>query len=284
MLGMRRGMVAAATLRSLPGPCTHQHRAGDGEPLVLVHGLGSSWRAFKPILGELERRHDVLALSMPGYGDSPPLAEEPTVSALAGAVEAEMDAAGFESAHLVGNSLGGWVVAELARRGRARSMVGLSPTGLATARERAFVRRSLKSTRALAQGLAPHADRLMRFPALRAATFAQVATRGWKIEPDEAAYALRTLAGSPSFSHTLMWMTGEGRTAEGLTELRTPTLIGWGTRDLLLPVRQASRWTALIPGAQLRELRGLGHLPMVDDPDLVARTILDFTARASASS
>ncbi len=265
----------------MPASGVDQHRAGSGEPLVLVHGIGSSWRAFKPILGELERRHDVLALSMPGFGDSPPLAEEPTAAALATAVEAQMDGAGFESAHLVGNSLGGWVVAELARRGRARSMVGLSPLGLATARERAFARRSLRSTRALAERLAPHADLLMRFAALRAATFAQVCARGWKLEPEEAAYALRTLANSPSFSDTLTWMTGEGRTAEGLTDLRTPALIGWGTRDMLLPVRQASRWTALIPGAELRELRGLGHLPMIDDPDLVARTILDFTARAA---
>lgn len=261
------------------GPCSHQHRGGSGDPLVLVHGIGSSWRSFRPIIGALEQRHEVLALSLPGYGDSPALPGEPSVPALADAVEAELDVAGFEAPHLVGNSLGGWIAAELARRGRARSVVGLSPAGLWTPRERAYSMRSLKSTWLAAERLAPHADRLMRSAALRTATFAQVAARGWRLEPEEAAYALRTLAGSPSFPRTLQWLAGGERTVEGLTELRVPMLVGWGTRDLLLPLRQARRWTALVPDAELRELPRLGHLPMIDDPELVARTILEFTAR-----
>lgn len=279
MLGMRRGIVAAGRLPTVRGPCSHQHRGGSGEPLVLVHGIGSSWRAFKPILGALERQHDVLALSLPGYGDSPALPGEPTVPALADAVEAELDVAGFEAPHLVGNSLGGWIAAELARRGRARSVVGISPAGLWTPRERAYAVQSLKATRRAARQLAPHADRLMQSAALRTATFAQVTARGWRLEPQEAAYALRAVAGSESFEGTLAWMADGERTVEGLTELRVPLLVAWGTRDLLLPLRQARRWTALVPGAELRELPRLGHVPMSDDPELVARTILEFTAR-----
>jgi pimeloyl-ACP methyl ester carboxylesterase len=261
------------------GPCSHQHRGGSGEPLVLVHGIGSSWRAFTPILRSLEARHDVLAVSLPGYGDSPALPGEPSVPALADAVEAELDVAGFDAPHVVGNSLGGWIAAELARRGRARSVVGLSPAGLWTPRELAYANRSLRTTLRVARALAPHADRLMRSAPLRAAAFGQVAARGWRIEPDEAAYALRTLADSPSFERTLAWINAGDRRVEGLTDLRVPLLVAWGTRDLLLPLRQARRWTALVPDSELRVLPGLGHLPMVDDPELVARTILEFTAR-----
>lgn len=261
------------------GPCSHQHRGGSGEPLVLIHGIGSSWRSFTPIIPALELRHDVLALSLPGYGESPAMPGEPTVPALADAVEAELDAAGLDTPHLVGNSLGGWIAAELARRGRARSVVGISPAGLWTPRERAYGVQSLKGTRRTAQLLAPHADRLMRSAALRTAIFGQVVARGWRLEPHEAAYALRAVANSPSFDGTLAWLARGERTVEGLTELAVPLLVAWGTRDLLLPLRQARRWTALVPDAELRELPRLGHVPMSDDPELVARTILEFTAR-----
>ena len=73
----------------------HHRRAGEGEPLVAVHGIGSTWQVWNPVLPALEERHDVLALSLPGYGESPPVAGEPTVPALVDAVEEAMDAAGL---------------------------------------------------------------------------------------------------------------------------------------------------------------------------------------------
>jgi len=116
------------------------HRGGGGEPLVLLHGIGHTWRGWKPMLALLERSFDFLALDMPGFGRSPalPAEVEPTPEALADAVEAAMDAAGFTSAHLAGNSLGGWVALELARRGRARTVTAISPAGLANKREGAW--------------------------------------------------------------------------------------------------------------------------------------------------
>ena len=92
------------------------------------------------MLALLERSFDFLALDMPGFGRSPalPAEVEPTPEALADAVEAAMDAAGFTSAHLAGNSLGGWVALELARRGRARTVTAISPAGLANKREGAW--------------------------------------------------------------------------------------------------------------------------------------------------
>ena len=112
-----------------------QHRGGSGEPLVLVHGIGHTWRGFVPMLPLLEPRFDVLAVDLPGFGNSPPLnnGRAPTPEVLADAVEEAMDAAGFGTAHVAGNSLGGWIALELARRGRARTCTALSPAGLAHA-------------------------------------------------------------------------------------------------------------------------------------------------------
>ena len=108
-----------------------QHRGGSGEPLVLVHGIGHTWRGWKPMLPTLERSFDVLAVDLPGMGYSAPLpaGTPPTAEALADAVEQAMDDAGFETAHIVGNSLGGYVALQLASRGRARTVVALAPAG-----------------------------------------------------------------------------------------------------------------------------------------------------------
>src|SRR5688500_8806710 len=108
------------------------HRGGAGEPLVLVHGIGHTWRGWKPMLPELERHFDVLAVDLPGFGHSAPLpaGQACTPEELADAVEQAMDAAGFETAHLAGNSLGGWIALILARRGRARTVTAISPAGL----------------------------------------------------------------------------------------------------------------------------------------------------------
>jgi pimeloyl-ACP methyl ester carboxylesterase len=96
-----------------------RHRAGDGPPLVLLHGLGLSWRAWLPVLDALEERHDVVALDVPGVGESAPLGVAPTPENLADALERELDGLGLSAPALVGNSLGGWLALELARRGLA---------------------------------------------------------------------------------------------------------------------------------------------------------------------
>src|SRR6266511_1402902 len=137
------------------------HRGGEGEPLVLIHGIGSCWQVWEPVLPALEARHDVLALSLPGYGRSPALEGEPTVPALVDAVERVLDDAGIDAAHLVGNSLGGWIAAELALRGRARTVVAISPAGLWTTRELDYADAVLRASYAGARRVAPFADRIV---------------------------------------------------------------------------------------------------------------------------
>ena len=249
---------------------------------MAIHGIGSSWRAWKPVLPALERCHDVLALSLPGYGESEPLEGEPTVPALADAVEAAMDAEGVGPAHLVGNSLGGWIAAELAARGRARSAVAISPAGLWTRRELRWSALSLRASYRGARLLAPSAERLTASTPARTLLFSGVNARPWRLDPREAAYAIRMLANSPSFTSTLNWIAGGGRTATGLERIDCPFRVLWGSRDTLLLPRQGPRWARRVAGAELRVLPGLGHVPMSDDPELVAREILAVTGAGAA--
>ena len=247
---------------------------GSGDPLVLIHGLGDSWNTWLPVLDALERRHRVLALDLPGFGDAPPLPAgvAPTVSALADHVEREMDAAGFETAHLAGNSMGGWISLELARRGRARSVVALSPAGAGTRRENAYSRRLFGVARAVTVPLAPVADAVARPALLRAILFGAFFARPTRLDPAEAAHRLRRFVRAPGFHATRDWLFSHR--ASGLHEVTCPVAVAWGSRDLVLLPRQAARFIAQMPHARLIRLAGLGHVPMPDDPGQVAQVIL----------
>jgi pimeloyl-ACP methyl ester carboxylesterase len=108
---------------------TPSHRGGSGSPLVCLHGFMETWRSWELVLPMLERRHDVLAITLPGHAGGPPLDGSVTTEAFVDAVEHAIAAAGLEIAHLVGNSLGGYVAFQLAARGRAASVVAFAPAG-----------------------------------------------------------------------------------------------------------------------------------------------------------
>jgi pimeloyl-ACP methyl ester carboxylesterase len=256
------------------------HRAGEGEPLVLLHGIGLTHRSWTPVLPALERSHDVIALDLPGFGESPPLPQgrPSTVPSLVDAVEGVLEEAGLDDAHVAGNSLGGWVALELARRGRARSVVGLSPAGMWTRREIAYARWNLDLQRTGARVLAPYADSLARTAGGRTLLLGGAMSRPWRPQPEEAAGMIRAAAAARGWRETLDWTST--RRAEGLEEVGCPVLIAWGSRDTLLLPRQGPRFVRRIPHAEHRPLRGLGHVPMWDDPELVASTIVEFTHRA----
>jgi pimeloyl-ACP methyl ester carboxylesterase len=256
------------------------HRlAGSGEPLLVIHGIGSTWRAWKPVLEQLEARHEVLSIDLPGFGYSEPLppGTTPTMGALSDAVERALDAVGWDRPHVAGNSLGGWAALELARRGRAESVVAISPLGMSTEKERRFTSAHFRLLRAVATVIVPHAELVTRSAFGRTLVFSSVSSRPWLADPADAAEALRLFAGAPAFQATFDAVTHDR--PRDLGEIGCPVRIVWGSRDMVLLPRQGDRFVREIPNAELVRLPGLGHVPMGDDPDAVAESILQFTAR-----
>jgi pimeloyl-ACP methyl ester carboxylesterase len=246
--------------------------------IVLLHGVGSSAAAWDPIL-PLLAGYRVLAVDLPGFGGAPPLprGETASIPAHATAVATRLDAEGIESAHLVGNSSGGWVALELARQGKARSVVALSPAGMWRGWERTYVFASLRLGHRLARLAAPQAEQLARIKPLRLALW-QYFAHPARLEARGAAEAIRAMGEARSFRDHTAWTSTHS--PAGLDQIHCPVLIAWGTKDRLLFGRQADRFVYAIPGAELRRLPGVGHVPMVDDPGLVASTILGFVERS----
>ena len=106
-------------------------RAGSGSTLVLLHGMSMSWRIWEPALPLLVSGHHVFAPTLAGHRGGPDLlgASPLGVTAVVDTLCDQLDRAGIGTAHMVGNSLGGWVALEMARRGRARSVTAISPAG-----------------------------------------------------------------------------------------------------------------------------------------------------------
>jgi pimeloyl-ACP methyl ester carboxylesterase len=252
---------------------------GSGEPLFLIHGIGSTWRVWNPVLDRLEAKHEVLAVDVPGFGRSAalPAGTRPTIAAMADALEQALDAVGWDRPHIAGNSMGGWLALELGRRGRAACVVAISPAGMWTNKERAYSRGSLRTQHAIATRIAPYADQITRTAVGRTLVLSSVMSRPWRLAPEDAAETLRLFAGCPGWQATLEEMTDD-RPRE-LGSITCPVRIAWGSRDTLLFPRQADRFVREIPDAELVPLPGLGHVPMGDDPEAVADSILEFTAR-----
>ena len=230
----------------------------------------------------LEERFDVLAVDLPGFGRSEPFppSVDSTPEALADAVEDEMGRAGFDRAHLAGNSLGGWVSLELARRGRAESVTAISPAGLQHAREREWGLAVLSTVRWVSRN-APAPEALWRNAVARTLFVSTCYARGWKKDPDEAMEESELFANCSGFDATRPFLFD--RQPRDLTTLDTPVLVLWGTLDMVLLPRQGRRFERLIPDAELRYMRGLGHTPMSDAPEALAEAITEFALERAHS-
>jgi pimeloyl-ACP methyl ester carboxylesterase len=249
---------------------------------VLLHGLTGTWRNWLRVLPALEAEHEVFAPTLPGHCGGPPLASGVTASvgALADALETELDRAGFERAHLVGNSLGGWLALELARRGRARTVVALAPGGAwRDARDLRRVTRIIRGSHGAVRVMAPHLEGLLRRPRTRRALLRYLVARPDVADVQEVLDALNDAAACTVVQPLLAAIARDGQLAH--SPATCPIVIAWPEHDRLLKLEQYGRpLLALVPGAELVVLPGLGHAPMYDDPGVVADTILEVTRAA----
>ncbi|GAB2879092.1 alpha/beta fold hydrolase [Streptomyces deserti] len=264
------------------GPVTVAYeRQGAGEPVVLLHGLGCHRLAWDPVVPLLTGRREVIAMDLPGFGQSPDLdpgvpRDLETAVVWLGSV---FTALGVERPHVVGHSLGGLIALRLGQAGLARSVTALAPAGFWTGAERRYTYAVLNAAR---QGVRllpqPALEALVRTAPARAVLTGTLYGSADLCPPHAVAAALQGLKASAAFKATLRAGRAPGLFTGDIPDV--PVTIAWGTRDRLLPPRQAVRARAMIPDARLVPLYGCGHVPMLDAPEAVAAAILHATEPA----
>jgi pimeloyl-ACP methyl ester carboxylesterase len=259
---------------------TPWHRGGSGSPLLCLHGFTDTWRTWELVLPVLERHHDVLAPTLAGHAGGPSL-DGADDAVLADAVELAMDRAGFETAHIVGNSLGGFLALQLAVRGRARTVVALAPAGgwaEGDASDSATLA-YFETTQELVKASAPHAETILStIDGRRRATL--FTTSNFEHIPIELlAHQMRGAANCPAAQPLMEHARRRSWQVDG-ARIQCPVRIVWGTRDRILPwpaaaARYRDQW---LPHADWVELEGVGHCPQLDVPLETAQLIVGFTA------
>ncbi|MFJ5274412.1 alpha/beta fold hydrolase [Streptomyces sp. NPDC088358] len=266
------------SLPSAHGPKTvtvSYARVGTGEPLLLLHGIGHHRQAWDPVVHILAAEREVIAVDLPGFGASPALPDGLThdLGTVVPVLGALCEALELDRPHVAGNSLGGLLALELGREKLVRSVTALSPAGFWTTAERRYAFGVLMAMRLGARRLPlPAVERLSRTAAGRAALTSTIYARPGRRSPEAVVAETLALAHAEGFTETLRAGIGVQFTDDvpGL-----PVTVAWGTRDRLLVRRQGIRAKQIIPRARLVRLPGCGHVPMNDDPALVARVILD---------
>lgn len=249
---------------------------------MLLHGFTAAWRIWHPILADLVARYEVIAPTLPGhrhgpsYPDDHPIAFEHSTDA----VEGILDELGVGTAHFVGNSMGGGIALELAKRGRARSVVALAPAGGWSRGDgegprigRFFAKqiKMLKRTQAWS-------ERIMKRPGTRRLAFREIMRHGELVPAADAAeisQAALDCSISPRAIEALLADTA-ALTISALDRISCPVLLATPQFDRVLPgPRHALRYRREIPGVKTVMLPDCGHVPMWDDARLVTRLIVE---------
>jgi len=253
-------------------------RKGSGLPLLLVHGLGGNRHSFDTIIDALAAQREVIAIDLPGFGETPPLAGEVSIRTLADAVGAFLAENGLTGVDAVGSSMGARLVLELARRGDVGATVALDPGGFWTDRERRIFGASVALSVRLLRVLEPVLPAITASRVARTLLLAQFSSRPWRLSPEVTLRELRSFVASASFDEALESLVhGPLQDGAAAGSTRGPITIGWGRRDYVTLPRQAKRALARFPGARLEWFDGSGHFPHWDAPEDATRVILAAT-------
>jgi pimeloyl-ACP methyl ester carboxylesterase len=262
---------------------------GEGPPLVFVHGLSGSWPNWLEQLPVLADEHRVVALDLPGFGHSPMPAGEISIAGYARVLDGLLGRLAIDAAAVVGNSMGGFIGAELAITfpQRVERLVLVSAAGLSTHNDPRTVRampalRRLERVLAMsAAWLASKSDSVERRPRLRDATMNVVVRHPSRLPAALAAEQLRG-AGKPGFMQALEAVVGYD-VRDRLPQIACPTLIVWGDGDRLIPVRDADVFEELIPNSRKVVFEDTGHMAMLERPAAFNELLKAFLSEQPAS-
>jgi pimeloyl-ACP methyl ester carboxylesterase len=256
-------------------------RHGSGEPLVLLHGVTHRRQAWYPVLDELAEQREVILVDLPGHGQSPAFELEglSVKDALRRDFENFLTDQGLVRPHLAGNSLGGLVALHAGSNGHARSVTALSPAGFwRDEAEFAYTRRFFVGLLALADRLGPGAERAARSRAVRQVVYSSLMAHPSRVPTDHVIGDVRAFMYARPTLRTML------AAAEPFTDpipRDVPVTIAWSGRDLVLPRWQAETAKRRLPHAEHVMLRGVGHVPMFDNPRHIAKVLLRGSAPAA---
>jgi pimeloyl-ACP methyl ester carboxylesterase len=262
----------------------HRIDRGAGRPLLLLHGGGSSSRCWLPVIDRLATERRVIAFDFPGFGRTPP--PDPTVTF---SMDWAMDELGAELARLgidtpvdiAGNSMGGWMALEAAKRGMARSVVAIGPAGLWAKGLPRTTRMHFTTGLCAARVAVTPAGRILANPLMRALSLFLVAAHPKRMTANEAIGVFEDVhASAPTLRKALR--LGAGTRFEGGQAIDVPVTIAFGSHDRMVPARNSRHVDQLPAHARWVTLPDCGHVPMFDDAALVARTILHGTSGESS--
>ena len=226
----------------------------------MLHGLGGSHRSWSTITEALSRDREVIAVDLPGFGQTPPLEGPTSIATLADSV-------------IVGSSMGARLALELARRNAAGAVVSLDPGGFWNRAEKAIFECSIAASIRLVRALQPVMPTITGSPLGRTLLFPQFSAKPWRLSPQATLDEMRDYAQATRFDELLRSLA-HGPEQEGMPAAPSrPLVIGWGRQDHVCFPGQSRKAIALFPHAQLHWFDHCGHFPHWDQPEQTVELI-----------
>ena len=253
----------------------HFVKRGQGKPLLLLHGIGGSRHSWNPIIDGLAAQREVIAIDLPGHGQTPALTGENYVYTLADALVAWLEENQLTGIDCVGSSMGARLALELARRGVVGAVVSLNPGGFWKGWQVPVFYYSVAASVRLVRVLLPLMPAITGNALGRTLLLAQFSTRPWKVPAEVALAEMQSFAKTTNFDELLRQLA-YGKTQEGTPRgrIKAPLVIGWGRQDRVVLPSQAARALAAFPDAQLHWFDSCGHFPHWDQPAQTTQLIL----------
>jgi pimeloyl-ACP methyl ester carboxylesterase len=258
--------------------------AGSGDPIVFIHGHSACWQHWLEQLPRFMQTNRCIALDLPGFGRSPMPHEDISMSGYADVVDSVMAQLGVDHACVVGNSMGGFVAAELAIRHphRVNKLVLVAAAGLSgkyIGLPTAVIRHpglATVSRVALAMTGVPEkrARRLAWRPAGRRFALGFVCTHAELLHPALTLELIRGAGKPGAYPAAVALATYDFE--DRVQDIECPTLIVWGDRDHLVPTRCADEYERRIKGARKDIYRDTGHIPMIERPARFNQSLEEF--------
>lgn len=253
-------------------------RMGTGQPLLMLHGLGGSWRSWSTITGPLRQQRDLVMVDLPGFGETPPLLRETNILTLADAVTSFLGEQGLYGVDVVGSSMGARLAMELARRGVVGATVALDPGGFWRGWQRRFFYGSMWASIRLVCRLQPVMPAICKSRVGRTLLFPQFSPKPWALPGEAVLEEMQSYTRAMRFDE-LLHSLAYGPEQEGAPagSMRKPMVIGWGRQDRVCMPRQAAVAQRLFPDARMHWFDRCGHFPHWDQPQDTVRMILEST-------